>query len=1748
MKPESFHPQPALPAEALPVVIHSKSEPRIHMNKLAASIVSACFRSLLLVLLVLGTHITRADYASTLDALTGTVPADNWQLNVSSVTGTTPNLGSKGGTATFNSGNTAVSGPQPDLYTGFPAGNNAVAVGSTAGGLSCGTGAAIPGTGNFSVVAWIKTTASGASRDYEIVSQRDSSGSGYNGTIRIYMDSVGRIHFWVYESGFQWTSGSDGSSISTPLSYNDGKWHQIVCVRSGATGSIYLDGASVASNTGTAAKNLAALGVYIGYNQRDNWGFFNGSIAQTAIYSSALTAGNVTSLYTAAGYTPPLSVVKAATGTDLTAGASWTGGSAPTTSISGTWTGSSLGAGLTVGSDVSWAAISVASAASDIAITGAGTLTLGAAGIDMSASSVNLSIANSTALGASQSWVVNTGKSLSDSGVISGSSYSLDKSGAGTLTLSGNSTYSGGTTLNAGQLNINNGGSSSANSAIGTGTLTLAGGTIDNTSAGDVTLSPTIAQSWNGDFTYAGSVHNLNLGTGTVTLGASRQVTVTANTLTLGGSISGTGLNLTKAGVGTLGLAGGATLATLQPDVGTLAISAGDINVATQIGNSDWGTARTSTVNQTDGTVTLASNAKYYGSRSGNQAITYNLSGGTFDASIGRFNIAWDGGSNNPTFTVSGGLLKVYGLDGASSIGGAASAGTLALTGGQITIGANGIGNANYNASNYANVLNFGGGTIAASTGFSGGALQAITLTGTGGNTTFDTTGGNISLAGVLNGAGGLNKAGSGTLTLSNTNTYAGTTTLNAGSLTLSGSGTLGGSGSALTVTGGTLDLGALSRTNGAVLISGAGTIQNGTLTGSSYSATLTSGTATVSAVLAGSSVDLTMNGAGGTLTLNNANTYSGNTSINAGTLALGASGALNAASNVSIAAGGTFDVSAFTTYTLGASASLSASGNATAATLKGDTEVNLGSRPIALTWSGASSGTDSAHPALTVSQGTLALSNNTFTVVVPGSALDVGVYTLVSAPSITGSVNFAPSFTGGNGLVVGDVGIVSISGNNVILTVSMPSATLVASGSPISSLSTSYGTPSSEKSFTVAGTTLTAGVTVTPPAGYEVSTTSGSGYTGSGTAITFGSAPTVATTTVYVRLAANAPVSGTYDSQSLVLSSPQAVDIYVATASSGNSVAAKALTLDSATAQDKAYDGTTAGTVTGAFQTAQAFGSGTSSDGIPYTGDILTASAPGTFASSEIGTGISVTADTFTLGGSSAGNYTLTQPTGLSLSASIISTATWSNLAGGSWPTVGNWLNGVGNGADITADFSTLTLAANPTVTLDGARTIGNLTFGDVGNTHAWTVNTGSGGPLTLATSSGSSVITVSNQSTTIAAVLAGTNGLIKTGAGRLTLSVANSYTGATTISQGTIIDSSSNALGTAATVVINDANTAANDTSLLLGSLTLSKAVTVANQGSGTTTLGANGSVANPEFSGAITLAKDVILNGGTNTDRLTFTGGISGTGNVTIASTGRVMFLNAANTFNGNLTINDGSILQLHWGDPSSISYIPDASILTVNGTLKFAKKNSSETIGGLSGNGTLQGHEGVTNSATGLVINATGDNTFSGVLSDGGATGSKLSLTKSGAGSQTLSGTNSYSGTTTINGGTLSLGSAGSIATSSSISVASGAVLDALTSGLALDNGKTLRGSGSVIGNVACGTTGVTVLAPGNGTDGSLTITGNLTLAGAADINIGLLASYSAAAALAVTGDLDATTAGTGNVVINLPTTSVDAGIY
>ncbi len=136
-----------------------------------------------------------------------------------------------------------------------------------------------------------------------------------------------------------------------------------------------------------------------------------------------------------------------------------------------------------------------------------------------------------------------------------GFSGGITKISAGSLTLENSNSFAGGVALKAGTLNVSHG------QALGlpSGTFTVTGGSLDNTSGSALTLSNYL-NAWNGDFTFKGT-SDLNLGAGAVTLNATRQITVTGGNLTVGGVVgpSSGGFGLTKAGNGTLILNGANT-------------------------------------------------------------------------------------------------------------------------------------------------------------------------------------------------------------------------------------------------------------------------------------------------------------------------------------------------------------------------------------------------------------------------------------------------------------------------------------------------------------------------------------------------------------------------------------------------------------------------------------------------------------------------------------------------------------------------------------------------------------------------------------------------------------------------------------------------------------------------------------------------------------------------------------------------------------------------------------------------------------------------------------------------------------------------------------------------------------------------------------------------------------------------------------------------------------------------------------
>lgn len=358
--------------------------------------------------------------------------------------------------------------------------------------------------------------------------------------------------------------------------------------------------------------------------------------------------------------------------------------------------------------------------------------------------------------------ITSGGVVLSDSGVIVGSG-SLTKTGLGTLTLSGANTFGGGISVSAGELDINNGGSSSANSAVGTGTLTIGAGTIiDNTGESDVTLLPNNAQIWNGSFIFGGFGHNLNLGTGPVSLPATCSVTVYGNTLTVGGAVSGAG-GITKVGAGTLILSSANTFhGTVTLTEGTLAIG-NDFALGT--GQLDFnGGVGGATFQSVDGTAHTITNA-----------INFDGSGGANTIFGGAGNLKFTGSAANgtpKTLTVNNPVTEFSGVLSGASARTVSGTGTLILSGTNTYSGGTTINP---------------GATLQLGNGGASGSLSASGIIDDEGTLRFNRSdaivqGINFASAPII-GAGSVVQDGSGTTTLNAANIYAGPTLVNHGEL-----------------------------------------------------------------------------------------------------------------------------------------------------------------------------------------------------------------------------------------------------------------------------------------------------------------------------------------------------------------------------------------------------------------------------------------------------------------------------------------------------------------------------------------------------------------------------------------------------------------------------------------------------------------------------------------------------------------------------------------------------------------------------------------------------------------------------------------------------------------------------------------------------------------------------------------------------------------------------------------------------
>ena len=615
------------------------------------------------------------------------------------------------------------------------------------------------------------------------------------------------------------------------------------------------------------------------------------------------------------------------------------------------------------------------------------------------------------------------------SGVISGTG-TLTNSGGGTLTLSGVNTFTGGTTLAAGQLNLN------SSKALGAAAspLTIAGtSTIDNTASGAITIANGNPQNWNADFTFAGS-QNLNLGAGPVTLGGDRQVTVNANTLTVGGAIGGAH-NLTLAGAGTLSLNGTNTY------TGNTTISAGTLNIggAGQLGGGNYA-----------GNIT--NNAAFTYGSSATQTLAGVISGGgTLTALLNSGALTLSGANTYTTITT---IKSGAGLVTVQNNQSAANGGWL--------IGPDSVYYTTVNFAAGSSVAVAGGNEIqignTAATGFSTQNLNAagtvnnsgMLFVGRDANVNL-TNGASWNQAGdmSLNGLGGysatLNVNSNSSFAYTGTDTIklnAGTSTAGAGNVTVDGTGVFttgigfenvntgnAGFGRVTLSNGGTVrlsaDVAALTTqvqfnlgTNGGVIDNNG---HNVTLSGSVLAGTTNSG------IFGPGS--LTSKG-GGTLTLTGTNTYTGNTIISSGTLALAPTGSIASSTNLVIAGGATLDISA-TAFALGASQVLS---NLSAtAVVNGNVNASVGT--VAFTYAPGTPSLEVTNGTLTLAAGTGCKVNNT------GAALAVGSYKLIAAATtgnagaVAGTV---PAFVsvGGNGLMPYTTNSLQITGGELYLVV----------------------------------------------------------------------------------------------------------------------------------------------------------------------------------------------------------------------------------------------------------------------------------------------------------------------------------------------------------------------------------------------------------------------------------------------------------------------------------------------------------------------------------------------------------------------------------------------------------------------------------------------------------------------------------------------------------------------------------------
>lgn len=182
---------------------------------------------------------------------------------------------------------------------------------------------------------------------------------------------------------------------------------------------------------------------------------------------------------------PPGLFQKADNATALDLGGSWVPGSSPTALDTALWDGTYASGVVGIGTGLSLRKLLLANPSQAVTISaGSGPLMIGDGGIDLSLSTKSLTLNPPVLLTASQAWPVTNSMNLYLNQIVSdgGAGHGLTFSGAGSIVLASNNTYTGSTTLAAGTLHLGvTAGSTSG--GVGGG-LNLFGGTLRSNRTG----------------------------------------------------------------------------------------------------------------------------------------------------------------------------------------------------------------------------------------------------------------------------------------------------------------------------------------------------------------------------------------------------------------------------------------------------------------------------------------------------------------------------------------------------------------------------------------------------------------------------------------------------------------------------------------------------------------------------------------------------------------------------------------------------------------------------------------------------------------------------------------------------------------------------------------------------------------------------------------------------------------------------------------------------------------------------------------------------------------------------------------------------------------------------------------------------------------------------------------------------------------------------------------------------------------